>query len=47
VLSAAKVELARKLRDGGEHTMAEVAELVGCSRATVYRALDDAEQVPA
>jgi DNA invertase Pin-like site-specific DNA recombinase len=42
VLSAAKVELARKLRDSGEHTMAEIAELVGCSRATLYRVLDDA-----
>jgi DNA invertase Pin-like site-specific DNA recombinase len=41
VLSAPKVEHARKLRDGGEHTMTEIAELVGCSRATLYRALDD------
>lgn len=40
VLSAAKVEHARKLRDGGEHTMTEIAELVGCSRATLYRVLD-------
>jgi DNA invertase Pin-like site-specific DNA recombinase len=42
VLSAAKVELARKLRDSGEHIMAEIAELVGCSRAMLYRVLDDA-----
>jgi DNA invertase Pin-like site-specific DNA recombinase len=42
VLSAAKAEHARKLRDGGEHTMTEIAELVGCSRATLYRVLDDA-----
>jgi DNA invertase Pin-like site-specific DNA recombinase len=39
-LSPAKVEHARKLRDGGEHTMTEIAELVGCSRATLYRVLD-------
>ncbi|MCU1652696.1 MAG: Resolvase domain [Pseudonocardia sp.] len=43
VLSAAKVAHARKLRDGGDHTMAEIAELVGCSRATLYRVLDLAE----
>ena len=41
VLSEAKVAHARKLRDGGEHTMAQIAELVGCSRATLYRVLDD------
>lgn len=40
-LTLAKLEHARKLRDGGEHTMTEIAELVGCSRATLYRALDD------
>lgn len=39
-LSPAKVEHARKLRDGGEHTMTAIAEIVGCSRATLYRALD-------
>lgn len=39
-LSAAKVAHARKLRDGGEHTMTEIADLVGCSRATLYRVLD-------
>ncbi|WFG44144.1 recombinase family protein [Pseudonocardia alni] len=41
VLSPAKLDHARKLRDGGEHTMTEIAELVGCSRATLYRALVD------
>lgn len=40
-LSAAKVAHARTLRDGGEHTMTQIAELVGCSRATLYRVLDD------
>lgn len=48
VLTAAKVEHARKLRDGGDHTMTEIAELVGCSRATLYRVLDvPASQVSA
>ncbi|WP_226353776.1 helix-turn-helix domain-containing protein [Pseudonocardia sp. ICBG601] len=37
----ANVDHARKLRDGGEHTMTQIAELVGCSRATLYRVLDD------
>jgi DNA invertase Pin-like site-specific DNA recombinase len=40
VLSEAKVAHARKLRDGGDHTMAQIAELVGCSRATLYRVLE-------
>jgi DNA invertase Pin-like site-specific DNA recombinase len=40
VLSAAEVAHARQLRAAGKHTMAEIAELVGCSRATLYRVLD-------
>lgn len=40
-LSPAKLAHARQLRDAGEHTMTQIAELVGCSRATLYRALDD------
>jgi len=44
VLSAAKVEHARKLRDGGEHTKTQIADLVGCSRATLYRVLDDSAE---
>lgn len=44
-LSPAKAEHARKLRDGGEHTMAQIAELVGCSRATLYRVLEPARVV--
>ena len=47
VLSEAKVAHARKLRDGGDHTMSQIAELVGCSRATLYRVLDDATEVRA
>lgn len=40
VLSAAKLAHAQELRDGGQHTMSAIAELVGCSRATLYWALD-------
>jgi len=47
VLSSAKVAHARKLRDGGDHTMAEIADLVGCSRATLYRVLDPAAELSA
>ncbi|GAA1083734.1 DNA invertase Pin-like site-specific DNA recombinase [Pseudonocardia antarctica] len=39
-LSPAKLAHARTLRDGGKHTMTQIAELVGCSRATLYRVLD-------
>lgn len=38
-LSPTKVEHARELRDAGKHTMTQIAELVGCSRATLYRVL--------
>jgi DNA invertase Pin-like site-specific DNA recombinase len=41
VLSEAKVAHARKLRDDGEHTTVEIAKLLGCSRATLYRALQE------
>ncbi|ALE85072.1 helix-turn-helix domain-containing protein [Pseudonocardia sp. HH130629-09] len=41
ILPAAKLQHARTLRDGGVHTTAQIAELVGCSRATLDRALDD------
>jgi DNA invertase Pin-like site-specific DNA recombinase len=40
VLSEAKVAHARKLRDDGEHIMSQIAELVGCSRASLYRVLE-------
>ncbi len=38
-LTPAKLATARRLVDEGDHTMAQVAEIVGCSRATLYRAL--------
>ncbi|MGH3616375.1 MAG: helix-turn-helix domain-containing protein [Pseudonocardia sp.] len=40
-LTGTKLAHARKLRDGSEHTVSAIAEIVGVSRATVYRALDD------
>lgn len=39
-LTPTKLATARRLVDEGDHTMAQVAEIVGCSRATLYRALD-------
>ena len=41
VLSETKAAHARRLRDSGEHTMTEIAQLLGCSRATLYRVLGD------
>lgn len=40
VLPEAKVAYARKLVGGREHARTEIAELVGRSRATLYRVLD-------
>lgn len=31
---------ARKMYDAREHTVAEIAEVVGVARSTLYRALD-------
>jgi DNA invertase Pin-like site-specific DNA recombinase len=39
VLSAAQIATCRTLHESGQHTVAEIAATVGCSRATVYRAL--------
>ena len=36
-----KVEKARKLYDSREHTVAEIAEMLGVSVATVYRHLGE------
>ena len=38
-LSAAKLATARRLYNEREHTVAEIAAIVGCSRSTLYRAL--------
>lgn len=38
-LSPKQVEVARNLYAGGEHTVSEIAKIVGVSRATVYRHL--------
>ena len=40
MLSEVKAAHARKLRDDGEHTITEIAELVGCIKATLSRVLD-------
>lgn len=37
VLTKAKADVARRMMDEGEHTMAEIAAVVGVSRATLYR----------
>lgn len=45
-LTGAKLDHARALRAAGTHTATAIAEIVGVSRATLYRALgDDAERV--
>jgi transcriptional regulator of acetoin/glycerol metabolism len=31
----------RKLYDEGEHTVGQIANIVGCSRATIYRKVKD------
>jgi DNA invertase Pin-like site-specific DNA recombinase len=38
-LTPTKVELARQMYSSKKHTLAAIAETLGCSRATVYRAL--------
>lgn len=38
-MTPSKLATARTLRDGGEHTVAQIAEIIGVSRATVHRAL--------
>lgn len=39
-LSPKQVKVARDLYAGGEHTVSEIAKIVGVSRATVYRHLE-------
>lgn len=40
VMTAAKLDAARRLVDVGEHTLTEVAASIGVSRATLHRHLD-------
>ncbi len=42
-LSPKKVAVARRLYDEGDHTVADIARVVGVSRATVYRHLAPAD----
>jgi DNA invertase Pin-like site-specific DNA recombinase len=39
-LSKQKLATARRLYDEKEHTVGEIAEIVGCARSTLYRALE-------
>lgn len=43
-LSPGQVEVVRGLHRAGEHTVSEVAAIVGVSRATVYRVLGEASE---
>lgn len=45
-MTPAKLETARKLYGAREHTVAQIAEIIGVSRSTVHRVLSVAEQVP-
>ncbi len=38
-MAPAKLATARKLYDTQEHTVAQIAEIIGVSRSTVHRAL--------
>ena len=38
-LSADQVAVARKMHDAGQHTVQQIADVVGVSRATIYRAI--------
>jgi predicted transcriptional regulator len=38
-MTPAKLETARKLYGAREHTVAQIAEIIGGSRSTVHRAL--------
>jgi hypothetical protein len=42
VLTAPKLAAAKAMIDAGQHTMTEIAEAVGCGRATLYRELERA-----
>lgn len=44
-LSPKKIEVARKMYADGDSTVAEIARVLGVSRATIYRHLGDVRQV--
>ncbi len=44
-LSPKKIEVARKMYADGDSTVAEIAKVLGVSRATIYRHLGDVRQV--
>lgn len=44
-LSPKKIEVARRMYKDGDSTVAEIAKVLGVSRATIYRHLGDARQV--
>jgi len=44
-LSPKKIEVARKMYADGDSTVAEIARVLGVSRATIYRHLGEARQV--
>ncbi|NMH98903.1 recombinase family protein [Pseudonocardia acidicola] len=45
-LTGAKLQHARELYDAKTHTVEEIAQLLGVSRTTVYRALSERETAP-
>ena len=46
-LTAEKLAVARKMHAGRQHTIQAIADVVGVSRATLYRHLDPATATPA
>jgi len=46
-MTPGKLATARQLYDGREHTVAQIAGIIGVSRATVHRALADPTPTPA
>jgi len=45
-MTPAKLATARQLYDGREHTVAQIADIIGVSRSTVHRALADPTPTP-
>ena len=41
MLTPDKLATARTLVDGKQHTMQQIADVIGVSRASLYRALDE------